>query len=89
MFDFERAHRLADGEIIALLKAMIDKGEIGVYPYTNYDGPDSYNCSSCGKLKKIRGHAREPQHLDAGEHLHDCNAVKLRGMLASNKPGAE
>ena len=73
-------HQLADDEIITLVEQMLDAGEIGVYPYYNSNGADSYECPSCGKSTRIVGHALGQSHLLTGEHEEDCNAVKL--MLA-------
>lgn len=76
-------NRLADDEIIALVEEMLDAGEIGVYPYYNSNGADSYECPSCGKSTKIKGHAFGQSHLLTGEHEDDCNAVKLMQAIAN------
>ena len=82
-------HQLADDEIIALLQEMLDSGELGVYPYYNDNGADSYECPSCGGSRKIKGHACGYMPLSSGEHTEDCNLMKLANMLLEDTPATE
>lgn len=80
MSEGKNDQQMSDADIIALVEQMFDEGEIGVYPYYNSNGNDSYECPSCGKSTVIVGHALGQSHLLTGEHEDGCNAVKL--MLA-------
>lgn len=82
-------HRLADDEIIAIIKQMFDEDDIGFVAHQNSNGADYYECSCCMKETRVMGHACGSAHILSYEHDEDCNALKLYNMLQEDEPDTD
>ena len=74
-------HRLDDDEIIALIEQMFAEDDIGFAGHQNSNGADWYECPSCRKETKVKGHAFGTMHLIMGDHEDSCTAMKIYRAL--------
>ncbi|MEZ4490344.1 MAG: hypothetical protein R3F51_22425 [Cyanobacteriota/Melainabacteria group bacterium] len=67
--------------IITLFEEMINAEEIALAAYQNWNGADWYECPSCRKETKVKGHAFGTMHLIMGDHEDSCTAMKIYRAL--------